>query len=417
MGRKIEVNDRLRIIVTGYILRWPLGGNAWPYLQYVLGLSELGHEVYYLEESGDSPYCCYNAESGDNSTDPGYGLRFTAAAFDSVGLGDKWAYYDVHTTSWLGPCAERVNDICTTADMLLRLPAMADSLRPWMEEIPVRALIDIDPVFTQLRHLRDPSASRDAHRYNAFFSFGENIPRGTSSIPDDGLPWVGTRPPIVLDAWPVTPGPEDGRFTTVMKWESYRNIEYDGVHYGMKAESFGPYMDLPRHFENQLELSVGGGKTPVDALKRQGWWLSNPLSVSEDMWTYQRYIQASKAEFSVAKQGYVISHSGWLSDRTGAYLASGRPALVQETGFSDWVQADGGLVAFRTPDEAAAGIEDISSRYRFHCRAAREVAEEFFDARKVLQRLLEQASSQAQADRRQNASQRVSEERVQGMAE
>ena len=111
MGKKIDANDRLRIIVTGYILRWPLGGNAWPYLQYVLGLSELGHEVYYLEESGDSPYCCYDAETGDNGTDPGYGLRFTAAAFDSVGLRDNWSYYDVHTARWLGPCADRIQDL------------------------------------------------------------------------------------------------------------------------------------------------------------------------------------------------------------------------------------------------------------------------------------------------------------------
>ena len=128
---------------------------------------------------------------------------------------------------------------------------------------------------------------------------------------------------------------------------------------------------------------------PRDVLRSNGWTLCNPLEISRDPWTYQRYIQQSKGEFSVAKHGYVVSHSGWFSERSAVYLASGRPAVVQETGFSDWLPTGAGIIPFNTPEEALAGIEDINRRYEFHCRAARAVAEEYFDARKVLRRLVE----------------------------
>ncbi len=132
---------------------------------------------------------------------------------------------------------------------------------------------------------------------------------------------------------------------------------------------------------------------PANELKQAGWTISNPLKITKDLWTYQRYLQDSKAEFSIAKHGYVVSQSGWLSDRSGAYLASGRPVLVQDTGFTDWLEADAGLIVFSTPDEAVAGIEEINSRYEFHCEAAREIAKEYFDASKILADLLERSRS------------------------
>lgn len=384
-----NMGSRLRIIITGYILRWPLGGNAWAYLQYVLGLSKLGHEVYYVEESGDSPYCCYNPSRYTSDTNPDYGLKFTAQAFDSLGLKDCWAYYDAHTSTWLGPRADNILEICATADLVLRMPAMADSLAPWLEQIPTKVLVDIDPVFTQLRYLGDANAKRDAQRYTNYLSFGENISRGTAKIPDDGFPWQTTRPTIVLDAWPVTPGSNQGNYTTIMKWKSYPAGEYKGVRYGMKLESFQPYIDLPEKTNPGLELTVDGGHKVNQDLAQKGWQFCNPLEITRDLWTYQHYIQQSKAEFSVAKQGYVISNSGWFSDRSVCYLASGRPVLLQDTGFSEWLETGAGVISFNNPDEALAGIEEINSRYEFHCQAARDIAQEYFDSEKVLSRLLD----------------------------
>lgn len=386
-----ESSSRLRIIVTGYVVRLPLAGNVWCYLQYVVGLARLGHDVYFVEESGDSHFCCYDIDRNISGTDPSSGARFTQRAFERFGLGDRWAYWDAHTQSWVGPCGDRIVEICNSADLLLRMPAMTDSLQPWFENIPVRALIDHDPVFTQVRHLTDQNAKRDADQYTAYLSFGENIARGTASVPDDGYDWGATRPPVVLEAWPATPAPVDGKFTTVLKWEAYSAIEHEAICYGMKAASFAPFQDLPTRVGARLELAVGGDRTPIKQLTEWGWSIRNPMDLSSSLEAYQDYLQSSKAEFSIAKQGYVISRSGWLSERTGNYLASGRPALVQDTGFTEWLECGSGILSFGTPDEAEVGIEEINARYAHHSRAAREVAEAVFDSRKVLPRLIEDA--------------------------
>jgi hypothetical protein len=159
----------------------------------------------------------------------------------------------------------------------------------------------------------------------------------------------------------------------------------------MKSESFGPYYDLPALCGRVFELAIGGASAPRDTLRERGWFMRDPLEVTRDPWTYQAYICGSKAEFGVAKHGYVIGHTGWFSERSACYLASGRPVLVQDTGFTDWLLAAGGVFAFRTPEEAAAGVEELSQRYEFHARTARDVAAEYFDAGKVLTQMLEES--------------------------
>jgi hypothetical protein len=178
-----------------------------------------------------------------------------------------------------------------------------------------------------------------------------------------------------------------------MQWESYPAREYRGKRYGLKAASFEPYVALPRSTGPLLELALGTPSAPRDLLRTNGWSLRDPLDVTRDPWTYQRYIQRSKGEFSVAKHGYVTARSGWFSERSAAYLASGRPVLAQETGFSDWMETSSGVAAFETPEQAVAGLHEVSRRYEFHCNAAREVAQEYFDSGKVLSRLIELSGS------------------------
>ena len=379
----------LRIIVLGYIVRGPLGGLAWHHLQYVLGLARLGHDVYFLEDSDDYP-SCYDPAREVTDTDPSYGLRFAKETFERVGLSNCWAYHDAHTSHWYGPCADHILEICSTADLLLNLSSM-NPLRPWLAEVPVRALIDTDPLFTQIRHLTDPVSRKLAMQHSAFLSFGENVGREMSTIPKDGLTWQATRQPIVLDAWPVTSGVPSGKFTTVMLWDSYPAREYGGCRYGMKSDSFTPFLDLPKRADPILELAVGSPSAPRELLRRKGWEVRDPLEVTRDPWAYQNYIQQSKAEFSVAKHGYVISRSGWFSERSAGYLASGRPVLTQETGFSHWMETGAGVISFSTPEQALAGIEEINCHYEFHCREARAIAEEYFDSKKVLSRLIKVA--------------------------
>ncbi|MFC1883066.1 hypothetical protein ACFL2S_16475, partial [Thermodesulfobacteriota bacterium] len=234
---------------------------------------------------------------------------------------------------------------------------------------------------------------RLALQHTVFFSFAENIKLPVSTIPNDGLPWKATRQPVVLDAWLVTPGPSQGNFTTVMQWDSYAEREYQGIHYGMKSESFDHYLDLPCKAGSILELALGSPSAPRTELASKGWLIRDPLELTKDPWTYQNYLQQSKAEFSVAKQGYVVTCSGWFSERSAAYLASGRPVVVQDTGFSDWLPTGAGIIPFNTQEEALAGIEEINRRYLFHCQVARSIVEEYFDSTKVLSRLIECAMS------------------------
>jgi hypothetical protein len=380
--------ERLRVLVLGYVVRGPLGGLAWHHLHYVLGLAALGHDVHFLEDSDDYP-SCYDPVDNVTGADPGYGLRFAERAFGRLGLGDRWAYHDAHGTGWHGPCADRVAEICARADCLLNLSGV-NPVRPWLEQVPHRAFVDTDPAFTQVRHLTDESSRALAEWHTAFFSFGANVGKPGCGVPDDGLPWQPTRQPVVPAAWPVTPGPADGRFTSVMQWESYPALEYGGTRYGQKSESFMEYADLPRRCDAQFELALGSPGAPRDELEGRGWSLRDPRPPTRDPWTYQRFIRRSKAELGVAKHGYVVSRSGWFSERSAAYLASGRPVLVQDTGFSDWLPTGSGVVCFDTLDEAIGGVAEIGAHYEDHCRAARALAEEEFGYRYVLPPLLEQ---------------------------
>jgi hypothetical protein len=376
----------LRIVIAGYIVGGPLGGLVWHHLQYVLGLSRLGHDVLFVEDSDDYP-SCYNPETHELSTDPTYGTRFIDAAFTRFDLDHKWAYYNAHSNQWLGRDEEEVKTFCATADLFLNLSGL-NPLREIFQPIPVRVFIDTDPVFTQIRHLTDPKAFKLAKRHNHFFTFGENFGKGESEIPDDGLPWKATRQPVVTDIWAYTPGNEQGKWTTVMQWDSYKVRAYKGKAYGMKSASFGPYLNFPDHISDPLELAIGSESAPRAKLSQAGWLLADPLFITKIPESYKQYIQSSKGEWSIAKQGYVITGSGWFSERSTCYLASGRPVIVQDTGFSRFIESGEGLLPFTSLEEAIEAIKKVNRNYKKHCEAARSVAEEYFKFDKVLNNLL-----------------------------
>ena len=383
-------NSALRVIVLGYVVRGPLGGMVASNLQYLIGLMRLGHDVYFVEDSDDY-VSCYDPSIDDMTTDPTYGLGFAGRSFDRIGLGGNWAYHDAHTSRWLGPAADRIPSVISSADLVLNLCGV-NPLRPWLLEVPARILVDEDPGFTQIRHLTDPAARATAALHTAFFSFAENIGGPLSKVPDDGFSWGPTRQPVVADSWPVAPPKPEGKFTTLMQWESYSTPVFAGVRYGQKRESFRPYLDLPRHTGPVLELAIS--RLPTSDRKlliANGWSLTDQTVPSRDPCAYQRFVHDSKAEFSVAKEGYVVSRCGWFSERSACYLATGRPVVVQDTGFTRWLNSDRGLLAFRSPEEAAAGVEEVISHYPLHCRAAREVAESFFNAETILASLLERS--------------------------
>jgi hypothetical protein len=390
-------DSRLRIIVLGWLVRGPLGGSAWVRLNYLLGLIRLGHDVYYIEDSDDYPGC-YDPLLGDMTVDPSYGLRFASDAFARVGLEDRWSYFDAHTNQWRGPRASDACELCQTSDLVLNISGV-NPIRDWLARVPHRVFIDQDPGFTQIRNLTDPEFRRRSEEHTAFFSIGENIGKPCSSIPPDGFPWHPTRQPVPLDVWPYTRGVRKGRYTTIMRWESYPVQQYRGLRLGMKSDAFRQFADLPRRLGGIFELAIDGHTAPLAAIRAAGWRIADSNAVSRDPWTYQSFIRASKGEFGIAKEGYVTTHCGWFADRSAAYLACGRPVLAQDTGFSEWLPCGRGVIAFRSPDEVVSAVSEVEGDYDMHCRTARELAEEYFSARHVLPSLIDAAMTSSAEDR------------------
>lgn len=257
------------------------------------------------------------------------------------------------------------------------------------------AFLDIDPGYPQMWHelgLADMFRGHDV-----FATIGQNIGREGCLLPQAGKRWIRTPPPVVLDAWPAASG---GRaFTSVCTWRNaYGSVAFDGKTYGSRVHEFRKFMELPRLVDARFELAldINAAETrDLEALDANGWSLVDPVSVAASPEAYRSYIQHSRAEFCVAQNIYVETRSGWLSDRSLCYLASGKPVLAQDTGFSDNYPVGEGLLAFSTLEEAAAGFEEIERNYDRHSRAARDLAEEYFDARKVVGRLVERALAAA----------------------
>jgi hypothetical protein len=377
----------MKIVLLGYIVRGPIGGLVWHHFQYALGLKLMGHDVLFIEFSEDYP-SCYNPITFELSKDPSYGLNFIDTIFCKYGLKWQWAYFDQHTNQWFGNSRQEVFGFSKNADVLLNISGI-NSLREEFQNIPIRAFIDTDPLFTQIRLLRDPVTKASAKEHNVFFSFGENIGNKDCLIPDDQFSWIPTRQPVIPDLWNKNNLSQKGNWTTVMQWDSYKKAEWDGRIFGMKSTSFQPYFDLPKIINERFELALGGESAPKDELKAKGWIISNPAEVSKTPESYQKFISESKGEWSVAKDGYVSSNSGWFSERSAAYLMSGKPVIVQETGFSKNIETGEGLFSFTNLEDLKSIFEEVDRDYKFQCSRAREIAMEYFQYEKVLKNLLE----------------------------
>jgi hypothetical protein len=262
-----------------------------------------------------------------------------------------------------------------------------------MGGIPHRVYIDLDPGYTQFWHATgNPGPRLEGH--NSFYTVGENIGRPHCSIPTAGIRWRPIRQPVVLHYWPeCTPG-DPLQFSTIASWRGpYGPARYAGTTYGLKAHEFRKFIELPRRVAHQFELALDihpADQRDLVALRSNGWRVVSPEVVAFGPVAFRQYVQASGAEFSVAQGIYVETESGWFSDRTVRYLASGRPALVQDTGFSRNYPLGEGLVAFRTLEEAVTGARQIAGDYKNHCRAARAIAENYFDSDRVLGQLVDE---------------------------
>jgi hypothetical protein len=322
--------------------------------------------------------------AGRHQRRPGYGTRYIHAALEPFGFGDRWTFVN-YDGSYHGASRQRLQAFCRDAELFIDLSGGAWFWRDEYRTIPRKVFIDSDPVFTQLALAKgDPWYVEFFRGFDHLFTFGANIGTPSSDVPVGEFRWHHTWQPIVIDEWRAPPAQADAPFTTVMTWKTESFTDVDGN----KDREFVKVIDLPSRTSVRLALAVNG---PQTLLQAHGWPTVDAMGVSRSLWDYRAFIHASKAEFGVAKHAYVARRSGWFSDRTECYLASGRPALVQDTGWSAHLPTGTGLLAFSTLDEAVDGLDRLTRDYPVHAARAAEIARDHFAHARVLPALLEVA--------------------------
>ena len=383
-----DASSAARIVVTGLIGQYPIGGNAWAYFQWVLGLARLGHDVYYLEDTGQWPY---NPEEGGVSGGCEYNVRYIDSIMSAYGMGDRWAYRFPWGPQWFGLSEARRAEVVASADLLVNVSGTLERPAEY-RAAGTLAYVDTDPVFTQVKLARgQQDFQRVVDEHDLHFSFGEVC---SDRVPDTGHDWLPVRQPVVLAEWEPVEGHRDV-FTTVMNWTSYNTVTFGGNTYGQKDVEFMKFVDLPSlAAPASFEIAVNSGKTkrtPYELLAHKGWKLVDPAEACPDLSSYRDFIRTSKAEWTVAKNGYVRGASGWFSERSAVYLASGRPVVTQDTGFGAVLPTGKGLLAFTDLDEAVEAVRSVETDYDAQCEAARSIAEGWFDSDKVLATFVERA--------------------------
>lgn len=392
--------SRLRIVVGGFLGLLPAGGVTWDYVQYPAGFAALGHDVYYIEDTRLWPIYQHSADGADCAAN----VAHLAAVMAAFGLAERWAYRDEASGQCFGLSEPEVRAICRSADIFVNV-SCASVLRDEYCAIPVRVLIDSDPMFTQIQYAAEtsltssPSGMRtlvDGHTHH--FTFGENIAAADCRIPSCGVRWQPTRQPICLAHWPQTRLPCDpaAAYTTLMNWTAAPPLDYHGERWGQKDVEFRRLIELPRVVADlpgarPLAVAVGqtlGAPFPVAEAEQAGWQVLDPQRSAPDWQGYRRFIQQSWGELSVAKQTYVKARTGWFSCRSACYLATGRPVIAQETGWSRYVPSGCGLIAFDDLEGAVAALAEVAADPHKHARAARVIAEQWFDSDRVLSDLL-----------------------------
>lgn len=377
------------LVIAGALAQKPkIAGHTWALLQYLLGFRRLGWRTLFVDYL--EPSFCVDETGRDCATEGSVNLRYVLDVANSIGLEDDYALIGPGGASLIGMPRSRLLERVRQSAFLLNIMGY---LRD--EEVlggaSKRIFLDIDPGFGQFWD--ELGLHRPFAGYDAYVTIGLNIGRPDCTIPTCGVDWIVTPQPVVLEWWP--PSDVSGEsFTTIASWRgAYGPVEYQGRSYGLRVHQFRRFVDLPgltgRPFE--LALAIHPAETrDLALLSDKGWSLVDPQRVAGDPLAYRSYIGRSLAEFSVAKDMYVRTRGGWISDRSLCYLASGRPVLAQETGFSRHYPTGEGLLAYSTLEEAVAGVEEITRRPDRHARAARALAEEYFDSDKVLGRLLQQ---------------------------
>jgi hypothetical protein len=367
------------VVVSGMVCARPhQGGATWAVLQFVLGLRRLGWRTHFVE----------SVEHAGPAN-----VSYLAATMSAFGLDSSWSLLDGEGRTVAGLPRNELVAYASAADLLLNISGCVTD--PMLLAGPaLRVYVDLDPAFTQLWH-ETQGIDMGLDRHDRFVTVGLSIGEAECRIPTAGREWVRIAPPVVLEHWPVTGAPPAPEMTSIGNWRGYGSIEHDGVFYGQRAHTMRRLMDLPS-LTNQpflLALAIHPHETKdIEALDAGGWSRVDPQSVAHDPASYRSFVSGSRAEISIPKSGYVVSRSGWFSDRSACYLASGRPVVAMSTGFEHHLPTGDGLLSFNDAREAAGCIAAVNADYAGHCAAAREIAEEHLDSDRVLAGMLDAIS-------------------------
>ena len=368
------------IVIAGSLLQSVRrGGHCWFLGQWLLGMRRLGWRVFFLDY-----------EDGTTAVGQRDRLRLASvlAGFD---MQDAYSVLTADGSTAGTSRAEALDVVRGSRGLVNVMGYLRDEAV--LDAAPLRIFLDVDPGYGQMWRelgLADVLAGHDT-----FVTVAGNMGDPSCVLPDAGAAWTTTPPPVVLASWPATPGGD--AFTTIATWRGpWGLVEYKGRTYGSRVHEFRKFATLPARAGTACELALDIHEDEVadlNLLRGGGWTLVDPRAAAADPDAYRRYIQQSRAEICVAKNMYVETRSGWISDRSVCYLASGKPVLAQDTGFTKTLPTGAGLIPFTTLDEAVAGVEEIETRYDFHSAAARDLASEYFDSDVVLARLLEQVGA------------------------
>jgi hypothetical protein len=386
-----------KVIVFGIMFWYPLAGVTYQFLHYLIGLRRLGWDVYYVEDSGR---LVYNPDAFEFTTNPLPNIGMVAPILEKFGFADRWAFRERHGPDGIipgkvhGMSENGLMQLYAEADAFLNVTA-SQELREEQLAIPHRIYVESDPFRVQVKVIEGDMRTLNAlAAHDIHFSFGENLGQPDCDLPVDLVCWHPTRQPVVLDLWenPFLPA-KGSAFSTITTWKNKgKDMTFRGkTYYWTKDREFQKFIELPRLRPVPFELALEIDDDTHKYLTENGWHPVRSLPISRDIDKYREYIQRSRGEFTVTKEQVVLPRTGWFSDRSASYLAAGRPVITQETGFSKFLPTGKGLFGFLTMDDILAAVDIIESDYEGSCRAARDIAAEYFSAEKVLGKLMARA--------------------------